>query len=60
MFLLADRAGYRPAQPGYSPSAWRVRTRLPALFGRGRAGTGQFPEPGQLGLQLPEMAPPEV
>jgi hypothetical protein len=47
-------------QPGYSLSAWRVRTLLPALFGRGRAGAGQFPEPGQLGLQLPEMAPPEV
>jgi len=28
-------------------------TLLPAPFCRGRAGTGQFPQPGQLGLQLP-------
>lgn len=28
-------------------------TLLPAPFCRDRAGTGQFPQPGQLGLQLP-------
>jgi len=28
-------------------------TLLPGSFRRGRAGAGQFPQPGQLGLQLP-------
>ena len=31
----------------------RAGTLLPAPFRGGQAGTGQFPQPGQLGLQLP-------
>ena len=30
-------------------------TLLPAPFCTDRAGTGQFPQPGQLGLQLPGL-----
>jgi len=30
-------------------------TLLPTPFRRGRAGAGQFPQPGQLGLQLPGL-----